>query len=87
MAKELGKEHDYAFFLPKSNNYRNLYQPESGLMMPKDKNGEWIDIDPKFAGGPGGRDYYDENNGFTYAWQVQHDVPGLIDLMGGEGLL
>jgi len=32
----------------------------------------------------GGRDYYDENNAYTYAWQVQHDIPGLIDLMGGK---
>jgi len=55
--------------------------------MPKDKNGNWIDIDPKFDGGPGGRDYYDENNGWTYAWDVKHDIPGLIDLMGGTKAL
>jgi predicted alpha-1,2-mannosidase len=84
MAKELGKENDYEYFMPKSKNYQNLYQPENGLMMPKDANGNWIDIDPKFDGGMGGRDYYDENNGYTYAWQVQHDIPGLIDLMGGR---
>ena len=84
LASDLGRENDYAYFLPKSKNYQNLYQPENGLMMPKDANGNWIDIDPKFDGGMGGRDYYDENNGYTYAWQVQHDVPGLIDLMGGK---
>lgn len=84
MAKELGKEDDYQYFIPKSLNYKNLYRPENGLMMPKDADGNWIDIDPKFAGGPGGRDYYDENNGYTYAWQVQHDVYGLIELMGGK---
>jgi len=32
----------------------------------------------------GGRDYYDENNGWTYLWQVQHDLQGLIELMGGK---
>ncbi|MCG8311556.1 MAG: GH92 family glycosyl hydrolase [Cytophagales bacterium] len=84
MAKELGKENDYEFFLPRATNYKNLYQPDNGLMMPKDADGNWIEIDPKFDGGMGGRDYYDENNGFTYAWQVQHDVPGLMDLMGGR---
>jgi predicted alpha-1,2-mannosidase len=52
-------------------------------MWPKDARGNWIDIDPKFDGGMGGRDYYDENNAYTYAWQVQHDVPGLVALMGG----
>jgi predicted alpha-1,2-mannosidase len=53
-------------------------------MWPKNAKGEWLDIDPKFDGGPGGRDYYDENNGYTYAWQVQHDIHGLIKLMGGR---
>ena len=46
--------------------------------------GNWIDINPTWDGGPGGRDYYDENNGWTYLWQVQHDIPGLIGLMGGK---
>jgi len=45
--------------------------------------GSALMIDPKFDGGPGGRDYYDENNGWTYMWQVQEDIPGLILLMGG----
>jgi len=51
--------------------------------LPKDKDGKWVEIDPKFDGGMGGRDYYDENNGWTYLWQVQHDVKGLINLFGG----
>ena len=88
MALELDKQDDYNYFNNQSLNYRNLYQPKNGLMMPKDSNGDWIDIDPKFDGGPGGRDYYDENNGYTYAWQTQHDIYGLIDLMGGrEGFI
>ncbi len=31
----------------------------------------------------GGRDYYDENNGYTYTWNVGHDYAGLIQMMGG----
>lgn len=54
------------------------------MFIPKNKKGEWIQIDPKFDGGMGGREYYDENNGWTYKWQVQHDIPGLIGLIGGE---
>jgi predicted alpha-1,2-mannosidase len=84
MAKELGKSEDYKHFSQRSNNYKNLYWKEKGFFMPKDKNGNWIDIDPKFDGGMGGRDYYDENNGWTYLWGVQHDIPGLQDLMGGR---
>ena len=84
MAKELGKEEDYHYFNQEAANYRNLYQYETKMMMPKDADGNWIDIDPKFDGGPGGRDYYDENNGYTYQWNALHDIHGLINLMGGR---
>lgn len=84
MALELNKQDDYLYYNNQSANYRNLYCSKNGLMMPKDSDGNWIDIDPKFDGGPGGRDYYDENNGYTYAWQTQHDIHGLIKLMGGR---
>jgi len=84
MAKELDKTDDYEYYHKQSKNYRNVYRPEKHLMWPKDSEGNWLDIDPKFDGGPGGRDYYDENNGYTYAWQVQHDIPDLIKLMGGN---
>ncbi len=84
MAKELGKSDDYLYFSQTANNFKNLYWKEKGFFMPKDKDGNWIDIDPKFDGGMGGRDYYDENNGWTYLWSVQHDIPGLQNLMGGR---
>jgi len=83
MAKELGKNDDYKLFLDRSKNYRNAWWPEKGFFMPRDTKGQWIDIDPKFDGGQGGRDYYDENNGWTYLWQVQHNLPDLVELMGG----
>lgn len=84
LAKDMGKKEDYEHFKKTSKNYKNLYWEEKGFFMPKDDKGNWIDIDPKWAGGMGGRDYYDENNGWTYLWQVQHDVKGLMNLMGGE---
>jgi predicted alpha-1,2-mannosidase len=84
MAKELGKTDDYTLFSKRAENYKNLYWAEKGFFMPKDKDGNWIDIDPKFDGGMGGRDYYDENNGWTYLWGVQQDIPGLQKLMGGK---
>ncbi len=84
LAGELGKTEDQALFSQKAGNYKNLYWKEKGFFMPKDASGNWIDIDPKWDGGPGGRDYYDENNGWTYLWQVQHDVAGLMELMGGK---
>src|SRR4030042_4272030 len=84
MAKEIGKDADYELYTGRSKNYKNLWWAEKGFFMPKDEKGSWIGIDPLFDGGMGGRDYYDENNGWTYLWQVQHDLPRLVDLMGGK---
>ncbi len=84
LSKELGKTEDYKKYTPKGNDYQNLWHPEHRLFMPKDEDGEWVDIDPKKDGGKGYREYYDENNGWTYAWDVPHDIEGLTDLLGGK---
>ncbi len=84
LAKELDKKEEYKLFAKKGNDYKNLWHPVRRLFMPKDDKGNWIDIDPKSAGGRGYREYYDENNGWTYAWDVQHDIDGLTDLLGGK---
>ncbi|MGF6850370.1 putative alpha-1,2-mannosidase [Chitinophaga sp. W3I9] len=83
-AAALKQDADARLFAARGENYRHLWNPGNGFFMPKDAAGNWINIDPAFDGGPGGRDYYDENNGWTYLWQVQHNLPALISLMGGE---
>lgn len=84
LAKQLGKTADANLFEGRSHNYEQLWDAEKKFFLPKDDKGNWIPIDPKFDGGAGGRDYYDENNGWTYLWQVQENIPGLIQLMGGK---
>ena len=80
LAKELGEDSVYKRYVPKANNYKNLWDKDKLLFMPKDDKGEWVDIDPKTQG----QSYYNENNGYTYKWNVQHDIEGLIELMGGK---
>ncbi len=85
IAKQLGKTDDYKYFLACSYNYRNLFNPETGFFHPKDKEGNFIQpFDYKFSGGLGVREYYDENNGWTYRWDVQHNIGDLVQLMGGR---
>lgn len=85
IAKQLGKTEDYKFFLARSYNYRNLYNTQRGFFHPKDSEGNFIQpFDYRFSGGVGVRDYYDENNGWTYRWDVQHNIGDLVQLMGGR---
>tara|TARA_R110002020_G_scaffold108281_2_gene251107 strand:+ start:101779 stop:104049 length:2271 start_codon:yes stop_codon:yes gene_type:complete len=85
VAKELGKDEEKDFFLKKSYNYRNLFNSETGFFHPKDSEGNFIEpFDYRFSGGIGARDAYDENNGWTYRWDVQHNIADLVELMGGR---
>ena len=85
MAKELGKDDDYSFFIKRSLNYRNLFKNDTGFYHPKDSAGNWIEpFDYRYDGGMGARDYYDENNGWTYIWQPYHAFGDLIKMMGGS---
>jgi putative alpha-1,2-mannosidase len=85
LARVLNKPEDEKLFLQRAAHYKNLFRAEKGLMWPKDSNGQWIEpLDPAFGGGMGGRDYYDENNGYTYMWDVDQDFSGLFTLMGGR---
>jgi predicted alpha-1,2-mannosidase len=84
MAKTLGKDDDYRFFRERSFNYRNIYNPQTGFFHPKNSRGNFIEpFNYIFSGGPGARDYYDENNGWTYRWELQYNIADLIELMGG----
>jgi predicted alpha-1,2-mannosidase len=85
LAKDLGKKEEYNFFLERAFNYRNLWNHETGFFHPKDKNGNFIEpFDYIFSGGIGARAYYDENNAWTYIWDLRHNFADLINLFGGQ---
>ena len=85
IAAELGKEDEAKHYLKESYNYRNLFNPETRFFHPKDKDGKFIEpLDYRYDGGLGARDYYDENNGYVYRWDVQHNIGDLIAMIGGN---
>lgn len=85
LAKALNKPADYELFMKRARNYANVYNARTGFMSPKTADGSWIEpFDPKLSGGQGGRAYFAECNSWTYTWSVQHDVAGLVNLMGGR---
>lgn len=85
IAQELGKKDEADYYLRRSYNYRNVFNPETRFFHPKDKDGKFLEnVDYRYDGGLGARDYYDENNGFIYRWDVQHNIADLISLIGGK---
>jgi predicted alpha-1,2-mannosidase len=85
IAQTLGNAADRQLFLKRAGDYKNLFRQDQGHVWPKDADGKWIEpFEPGWSGGQGGRDYTTENNGYTYDWDVQHDLQGLFELMGGR---
>ena len=76
-AKALGKEADYEFFLNRSYNYRNLFNPTYQCVRGRDKKGNWrTPFDPRAYAQ---RDFT-EGNAWQYTWHVQNEPENLIAL-------
>lgn len=67
-------------FAKRSQNYRNLLDPETKLMRGKNKDGKFQAPFNPFKWG----DAFTEGNSWHYTWSVFHDVQGLATLMGGR---
>ena len=80
MAEKMGRTDIAEEFYRRAQNYRNVYNPETGFMQPRDSRGHFVE--------PFSPDDYTphicESNGWQYFWSVQHDVEGLIELAGGK---
>ena len=86
MARLLGKKQDEAYFKNRSEWYKNLFDKQTNFMRPRLSDGTWKSpfnpSDVAHAESVGGD--YTEGNAWQYTWQVQHDIPGLIKLFGGQ---
>jgi predicted alpha-1,2-mannosidase len=67
-------------FAKRCQNYRNLFDKQSGLMRGKNQDGSFQSPFNPFKWG----DAFTEGNSWHYTWSVFHDVQGLISLMGGR---
>ena len=84
MAKKLGKDADYAFFMKRAGYWRNLFDPSISLMRSKDSKGAWKEpYDPaKIAYGEASD--FTEGNAYQYTWHVMQDPEGLVAAFGGR---
>lgn len=80
MAEKLGKREIADRFYKRSQNYRNVYNPTTSFMQPRDDQGEFQKEFKAEAYTPN----ICESNAWQYFWSVQHDIDGLIGLTGGK---
>ena len=80
MAKNLGKENDYLIYQQRAQFYKNLFDPSTGFMRPKNTDRTWVEpFDPTE-----GSEHFVEGNSYQYSLFAPHDISGLIQLIGGD---
>ncbi len=78
MAMLLDKKEDYDYFMKRSQNWKNLFDWETGFIRPK-KNGGWDKpFDPKEV-----NNNFTEGNAWQYTFFVPQDIEGMIQAYGG----
>ena len=80
MAEKLGKADIAKTFFERANNYRNLYNSESGFLQAKDSYGNFI---KNFKPGEY-TTHITESNSWHYHWGAHHDILWLQEVMGEE---
>lgn len=78
LAKELNDQANYEMLMKRTGNYKNLFDPSTGLMRGKLENGSWVDnFNPEYP-------YYEYMYREANAWQstffAPHNMEGLIAL-------
>ena len=85
MAESLGDASLAAQFYRRAANWRNVYDPNSGFMRAKRRDGTFREpFDPGVSGY--GTDYT-EGNAWQYSWYVPQDLAGLVQAHGGADAL
>lgn len=82
LAKAMGKEDDAKCFYEKGQAYHSIFDKEKGWFRPRKADGAWVEW-PENARL---KEWYGciEANSYQQGWFVPHDVPGMVNLMGGK---
>ena len=78
-AEDQGRDSVAAILYARAKNYKNVYNPELGWMDGRHEDGTFVGGNPYDF-----QKYICEGKPCHYTWYVPHDIPGLMELMGGE---
>ena len=79
MAKAMGHDDIYKTFIQRSQNWKNIFNPKTGFFQAK-MNETFVEpFEPREV-----NFHFTEGNAWQYAFAVQHDIEGLIEMLGGK---
>ena len=80
LARKIGRDVEANDFAKDAMSYKNVFDADQGFVRGRKTDGSWCDnFDPTEWGGP-----FTEGNSWHWSWSVFQDIPGLIQLLGGD---
>ncbi len=79
MALAVGDRKEGKRLAKRSENWKNAFNPETGYITRRYKNGDWDAGFDKFSNAG-----FIEGNSWQYSWYVPHDIEGLVELLGAD---
>lgn len=80
IAKKMGKDVDYNYYLNRSKNYKNIFDTSVNNVNGRYEDGTFYKDFNRYEK----LFFITEGSPWQYNWYVPHDVEGLINLMGGK---
>lgn len=79
-AEATGKDEDHNALMKRSENWRNVFDAKTGYVRGRYADGRWIEPFDPYSKAP----FICEGTPFQYTWYVPHNIPALIQAMGGQ---
>ena len=73
-SQAIGNKVDASYFIERSQNWKNIYNPKNKWLNSRYPNGKWKDINHDWR----------EATYKNYFWMVPYNIKGLIDTIGGS---
>ncbi|GAB3257134.1 GH92 family glycosyl hydrolase [Kineosporia babensis] len=83
LARRLGDDEAYAFFSARSQNWMNVFDPQTQHVRPRSRSGFDRSFDLRVRDDSSGRGQFNQSTGYQYGWLVPHNLSTLIDKRGG----
>ncbi len=83
LAHRLGDDKAYDFFSGRSQNWMNVFDPQTGALMPRSRNGFDRTFDLRVRDDAAGRGQFNQATGYQYGWLVPQNLSALIAKRGG----
>jgi predicted alpha-1,2-mannosidase len=84
VARTYGNAGDVAALAGRAGSWRNLLDPSTKFVRPRNKDGSWANPESPAPWSPDFQNGYQEGTGWQYLWAEPQDVAGLASAIGGR---